>query len=321
MSNNLTNPDSSSLPYYVARYQGRSAGIKRDADYQTTMKLVQRSIPSLRSANVQDIFISTTLAAYGDELVLISEEIWPEVVSHVRTVEVTLEESIPDDLAAAIAGNVAATPQNTASLVGHRFFAKAAPRLVVDNPVATSIAPGIISITVRTPSQRILNFDNLRASITIKDIKSLIEASYGIPAALQKLDLDGTKLTDARTLEMSGVVNSAVLDLSLSTRQTMIFLVAPRGKGVLKGVEVQLTLNRTWELAALYPSAEPWSREYIQSVSWIVDVAEDGKLVNSLPREELACLSWDGISNKSPTVLPPLASDQLAKQLSPTPDS
>jgi hypothetical protein len=59
---------------------------------QTTMKLVQNSIPLLRSSEIQNIFISTTLAEYDELLVQISEETWPDVVGRVKEIEVTLEE-------------------------------------------------------------------------------------------------------------------------------------------------------------------------------------------------------------------------------------
>ncbi|KAG8721889.1 hypothetical protein FRC08_009146 [Ceratobasidium sp. 394] len=91
MSNNQTHPGTSNLPYYVATYKSRSVAIKRDPDYQTTIQLVQKSIPKLHPANVQDIFISTTLTNYGDALVQVSEEIWPDIVGDVKTVEITLE--------------------------------------------------------------------------------------------------------------------------------------------------------------------------------------------------------------------------------------
>ncbi|KAG9123099.1 hypothetical protein FRC07_000235, partial [Ceratobasidium sp. 392] len=93
MSNNLASADPPSRPYYVATYQGRAVAIKRDANYENTIKLLQKSIPKLRSADIRDIFISTTIPGYGDTLVQISEDIWPDFVDQVKDVEVTLEGS------------------------------------------------------------------------------------------------------------------------------------------------------------------------------------------------------------------------------------
>ncbi|KAG9120685.1 hypothetical protein FRC07_003719 [Ceratobasidium sp. 392] len=95
MSNNLPGSDKSDLPYFVATYKGRAVAIKRDASYEATIKLVQKSIPKLRSIDTQDIFISTTLADYGDALIQISEDIWPEIVHSIKTVEITRDE--PDE--------------------------------------------------------------------------------------------------------------------------------------------------------------------------------------------------------------------------------
>jgi hypothetical protein len=64
------------------------------------MKLVQKSIPRLRSAKIEDIFISTTLAEYDDLMVQISEETWGDVVDRVKAVEVTLDETVEDAVGA-----------------------------------------------------------------------------------------------------------------------------------------------------------------------------------------------------------------------------
>ncbi|KAG8736601.1 hypothetical protein FRC10_009136 [Ceratobasidium sp. 414] len=98
-------------------------------------------------------------------------------------------------------------------------------------------------------SHKVLKFDNLHRSTKIKDIKSLIEAQYGVPAALQKLDLSDGVLGDTVTLAQSGIISSKTLGLSLDTRHTMIYLFASRDQGrVLKKVEVKLSLDRAWEL-------------------------------------------------------------------------
>ncbi|KAG8762342.1 hypothetical protein FRC12_009092 [Ceratobasidium sp. 428] len=85
-------PDKSDLPYYVATYKGRAVAIKRDKNYEATIKLIQKSIPKLRSIDVQNIFVSTVLGDYGDALIQISEEIWPDVFENIKMVEITLDD-------------------------------------------------------------------------------------------------------------------------------------------------------------------------------------------------------------------------------------
>ncbi|KAG8728653.1 hypothetical protein FRC10_004728 [Ceratobasidium sp. 414] len=104
MSNNIANPDAPNLPYYVATFQGRSVAIKRDPDYQNTIKIVQKSIARLRGVDAQDILISTALADYGGAVVQICEEIWPDVVGDIRTVEITLDD--PTDAGHPASGRV-----------------------------------------------------------------------------------------------------------------------------------------------------------------------------------------------------------------------
>jgi hypothetical protein len=64
---------------------------------QTTIKLIQKSVPLLRSAKIEDIFMSTTLAEYDDLVVQISEEMWPDVFDRIKEIEVTLEEHSSGD--------------------------------------------------------------------------------------------------------------------------------------------------------------------------------------------------------------------------------
>jgi hypothetical protein len=76
------------------------------------MKLVQKSIPQLRSAKIEDIFISATLAEYEDLVLQITEETWPDVVNQIKAVEVTLDEPadlVPGTTSAAVgsSGNAA----------------------------------------------------------------------------------------------------------------------------------------------------------------------------------------------------------------------
>ncbi|KAG9075688.1 hypothetical protein FRC06_009950, partial [Ceratobasidium sp. 370] len=285
---------------------------------QTTIKLVQKSIPNLRSANLQDIFISTTFADNDDRLVLVSEEIWPEVSGHVKNIEVTLEDQPTDASHMPLDSGsvkVSAAPQDTIGPIAPGTRPQTAPRQISNDPTTTPIeSSGSVSITIHTPSHRDLKFSDLHASTTIKDVKSLIETEHGIPAPLQSLELAGKRLDDMKTLQQSGVTDSRACDLTLATRQTMIYLFAPRrnaskGKGVLKAVDVQLSVDRAWELATLYPETSP--KSFIQSVSWTVDVHEDGTLADRGSQTELSCLFWDGIPVTSMVIAPPLSSQSV----------
>ncbi|KAG8716388.1 hypothetical protein FRC08_009521 [Ceratobasidium sp. 394] len=322
MSNNIANPDALNLPYYVATYQGRSVAIKRDADYQNTIKLVQKSIAKLRSVDPQDILISTTLADYGGALVQISEEIWPDVVGDIKTVEVSLDD--PTDAGCPDSGGVAygkvalvrpeesvASATTVAGPITEHTPARDTPRLVDQDPANTVNDPShSIRVTVRPASQELLNLGDFRSSSTIGDIKSLIETTYRVPAILQRLDLLGQPLDDAKTLEQCRITDWTILDLYLNARQSMIYLYPDPGLQTSerfrhKDIKVQLSLNRAWELAALRPSIGAPLQEYSQAVSWTVDVASGGLLDHS-SNTEVTCLFWDGISRPAqPVILDP----------------
>ncbi|KAG8739555.1 hypothetical protein FRC10_005444 [Ceratobasidium sp. 414] len=322
MSNNLTSADPSILPYYVATYKDRSVAIKRDANYEvsrsngttdtsnTTIKLVQKSIAKLRGANAQDILISTTLSDYGGALVQISEEIWPDVVSHVKTVEVALEGD--DDTASGPTnmktGNVTWTARHE-----HTGTATATDENVLDPPTTIASCPpssdpantstdpqDSLSVTVRTPSHALLELNDLRPSTKIEDVKSLIEDRYGMPATLQSLGLLGKPLDNSMTLAQSDVTVSSIVDLSASARQCIIYLRDGPYDGYgrrlsYQNVKVQFSLNRVWELAALRHPTVTLPKDYVQSVSWNVDVAANGTLTEHGSGTKLSYLFWDGV--------------------------
>ncbi|KAG9078031.1 hypothetical protein FRC06_008563, partial [Ceratobasidium sp. 370] len=297
-------------------FRGRSVAIKRDADYQNTIKLVQKSIAKLRGVDAQDILISTTLADYGDALVQISEEIWPEVVGEVRTVEITLDDPtdgghpasgrradggdgvvVPTQLEESVAAIVTTTNPTTE-------HTRARPHQTVQDPTNTSIEPrGTFSISVRTASQQLLKLGGLRPSSIINDVKTLIETTYNVPAVLQRLDLLGQTLDDMKTLEQYHINYRTILDLCLNARQYMIYFYPHPEDLPHKDVKVKLSLNRAWELVALPPSEEALSRDYIQSMSWTVDVTEAG-LLDHGSNANFTHIFWDGISQPAQPTTP-----------------
>ncbi|KAG8716391.1 hypothetical protein FRC08_009524 [Ceratobasidium sp. 394] len=303
MSNNQTHPDASNLPYYVATYKSRSVAIKRDPDYQTTIKLVQKSIPKLRPANVEDIFISTTLANYGDALVQVSEEIWPDIVGDVKTVEITLESDDhaasdanmetgnQDESAATLATGLAQTTRDT----HHQASCSRDTELPVNHLTTPRDS---FSILVRTISQQYLELDNLASSSKVRDIKSLIEARYHVPAAFQRLELLGERLQDAKTLEQSGIAEWTIVDVGLGARQCM-FILFPRTAGQIKptnNIEVHFSFNRAWEFAMHRPTMAVPPEDFIQTASWKVDLTKDGVLFDHGSKAEQTYIFWDGVS-------------------------
>ncbi|KAG9075779.1 hypothetical protein FRC06_009891, partial [Ceratobasidium sp. 370] len=289
----------------------------------TTIEIVQKSIPKLRSADTQDIFISTALSDYGGALVQISEEIWPDVVSRVKTVEITLEgdgDTI-SDAANVRAGNVVWTARSENTTI---MTAASGPN--VQASVASDDLPidphDSLSITVRTPSQTLLELNDLRPSLNIKDVKHLIEATYGMPAALQRLDLLGKPLGDSMALSQFKGTPLPIVDLIVNARQSMICLFPGRGRNgrypSYENIDIRLSLNRAWELAALRRSTEGLPKDHDQSVSWNIDVAQNGVLTEHGSQTKLTYLFWDGLTqNTQPATPAPHPSPSQSPELSP----
>ncbi|KAG8736158.1 hypothetical protein FRC10_009642 [Ceratobasidium sp. 414] len=296
MANNQAHPDSSNLPYYVATYKGRSVAIKRDADYQNTIKLVQKSIPKLRPADTQDIFMSTTLVNYGDALVQISEEIWPDVVGDVKSVEITLEN---DDRAASDFADVGTGNQNedAAAAVQDTHAEASSPRATDESVNPLTPSRDSFSISLRTVSEQRLELEDVSPSSKIRDIKSLIETRYHIPAALLKLELLGERLKDVKTLDQSCIAEWTTVDAALEARQCMIHVF--RGQDGQteppKNIEVHLSYNRAWELAMRRPTPEVPPEDFIQTASWNLDITKNGMVLDHSSNAERKYLFWDGM--------------------------
>ncbi|KAG9079583.1 hypothetical protein FRC06_007640, partial [Ceratobasidium sp. 370] len=279
---------------------------------QATIQAIQGSIPKLRLVDIPNIFVSTILADYDDTLVQISEGIWPDLVDHLKTIEITAD--FPANTNDAISGpgngqtrdvapappsenlgtaSAAVTQDTRGTITSHQDIRDIANMLLDQTSQ-------MIPITIITPSQEQLRFDMLRASTTIRTVKLLIESRYGLVAALQKLEFLQTPLDDNKTLEESGIGDGASLNLILNTRQLAIYLPAPRsndrpsGRSTFNEVKVQLSVNRAWELAALRLPVEVPTQHYTQSGTWVVEITRDGSLLHRDSGRSLVGLLWDG---------------------------
>ncbi|KAG8767530.1 hypothetical protein FRC12_006199 [Ceratobasidium sp. 428] len=288
MSNNFTHSDAPAAPYYVAKYEDWVVAIKRDESYEVTLRLIQKSIPKLRSADIQNIFISTTLPEYGHALVQIGENIWPDLVERVKDVEITLEQPDHIDYDDSMERRDAIASPDT-----EHTQKQAAPVQTSDvTATTTTDSSSRIAIDVLSTSQRIFKFNRCSPSATPGELKSYIEAKHGVPAALQTIKCLGKSLQDAATLNQSGVTDGSTLSLGLNTRKTMIyFCPSSRAKDIVFGIK----LNRAWELIALKSSAASPPKDYIQTKTWRINITKESMLYDHYSKQTHRYLFWDGL--------------------------
>jgi hypothetical protein len=164
----------------------------------------------------------------------------------------------------------------------------------------------LLSITVRTLANKILQFDGLHPSTTIRDVKLLIESEHNVPAALQTLNLLDKSLDDQRAFDQCGITNGTVVTLVMNLRKPMIYLFGKLTGNDLNGtwvkdstgtqnIEVRLSLDRAWELAVMNPSMKISSGDYVQSATWSVDANSYGRLLDRASGQAMSCLFWDGL--------------------------
>ncbi|KAG9121642.1 hypothetical protein FRC07_002331 [Ceratobasidium sp. 392] len=291
MSDYRNSSSSSNPTYLIMKYRDRSVAIKRDPDYQNTIRLVQNSISRLRPSDARNIILFTTLPGCEGALVQISESVWPDIISEVKFVEITLDgdDVAPPTITGAGTGSTAQIARDRAEIT----------------PADSTIRA--IAVTLRTPSLKLVKFKGLHSSTTVRDVKFLIETRYGIPAALQKLCL------------FNILPSSKIVDVLVQARKSMIYLLpgsSQSSRGLsYSNVEVQVSLNRSWELANLRPATEKELEDYFQSASWVVDVSGDGILLERGSKAELTYLFWDGMTSPvqtSPSLAPSRSLNQLA---------
>jgi hypothetical protein len=162
-----------------------------------------------------------------------------------------------------------------------------------------------ISIIVRTLENKRMQFDGLDPATTIQAIKLLIQARHSVPAALQWLGLSGKPLDDQKTLDHCGITDNTVVDFTVRSRKTMLYLILgqPYWSGhswrytykSTQGIKVRLALDHALDISILHPSIKPVSGDYVQSVTWSVDLQSDGTLLEHNSGNQVTYLSWDGL--------------------------
>ncbi|KAG8753434.1 hypothetical protein FRC12_011546 [Ceratobasidium sp. 428] len=310
MSNNLIHPEALVTPYFVAKYQGRAVAIKRNESYEATIQHLQKSIPKLRSTDIQDIFMATTLPDYGDALIQISEDMWPGFVGWVKEVEVTMED--PNEVDDTVGPRPSGANADLGS-VGAQV--QVTPTQVISSDATITVNSfGPISLTILTTSQISFTLNDLPRSTTIGQIKSRIEAEQDIPADLQNLEFLGGPLQDHMTLLQCGLVNDSVLSLFLDTKRQTVICFPQAQKPPYENITLQIQLNRSWELMTLHPSVQTPSEDRVQTMLWNVDVTGYGEIYDRHSGQKVRCLLWDGISARLPTPSDPPQPNVLQDQ-------
>ncbi|QRV96096.1 ubiquitin family protein [Ceratobasidium sp. AG-Ba] len=309
MSNNVNSPGPAPLPYYLASFKGRIA----------TIKLIQKSILALGSLEPQNIIISTSFPDYGDVLAQVSEEIWPDIVGDVKTIEITLEEINGPGIETAPTNettSVTFTPRglkpevDRTSETNSRQFSvttsgpTSTPALNDPKGLSTDHT-GPLSITLRTTSRDLIPLNDLPESVTVRDVKNNIEARHGIPEVLQDISISGEKLDDDLELKRSAAIKGEPVDLVLHTRKSKIYVLAaynsPTYRYVpLQNVKLQLSLNRKWEISAFQATCDVLS-DHIEHHSWTISLSDVSKLFDHDRESVLHWLQWDGSPSTRPS--------------------
>ncbi|KAG8709247.1 hypothetical protein FRC08_018450 [Ceratobasidium sp. 394] len=80
------------VPLIMVKYEGRSVVVRRRSDYEATIRSVKEVFPSLRTLDDQNIHLSAVLKEFGEDSVEISQDVWSDLVSQIKVVQVSVDD-------------------------------------------------------------------------------------------------------------------------------------------------------------------------------------------------------------------------------------
>ncbi|VDB95548.1 unnamed protein product [Peniophora sp. CBMAI 1063] len=276
----------------VVVYLKRRVVIRRDADYQSTLSTIKRSLRALAHVPASDIIIkSNTIPHQEGEYVDISEDAWPDLVarSYLRTVTVELEEPI-----------------------GHPVVRP--PPFPLPAPIPRSL-PGTTNNTHK-PSLRLEFTDyaqtihvNMKYNMRIASALPLVAERLGKCRDSIRMTYEGSRIHDDETASMLNMEDGDVVYVSIEQvgGKPVIYL-SPPSSGPAIDATVELELSAPWSLSALYP-VRPGSirtdSSYGQKTSWTVRADPYGVLYDKATETEVSYLYWEAITNPPRPLTPP----------------
>ncbi|KAG8709246.1 hypothetical protein FRC08_018449 [Ceratobasidium sp. 394] len=75
----------------VVKYEGRMVAVRMTPNYEAMIKSVKEPFPSLQSLNDENIHLSASLPGFGKDWVEISRDLWPDMVSQLKTVRISVQ--------------------------------------------------------------------------------------------------------------------------------------------------------------------------------------------------------------------------------------
>ncbi|KAF8603243.1 hypothetical protein BDV93DRAFT_544909 [Ceratobasidium sp. AG-I] len=267
-----------SLPFLVVEYQGRKTALRR-GNYKSAIASVKNSIKALRSVPPDEIMIFSRFKEFKNDLIHLTEEVWPDVISDLTEIKVVLErDAVPARLPLALE----APP--------------AAPVKQRSNPSSSLKAVGEFEIYAYTSAGKETSLQ-VTQTTTFDTIYGMVAAKEGVCPDSFRLLYNGDRVIPSWSISSYNIGPGDALDISVEQAggKPVIYIFAPQSQ---RDVQVQLSLVDSWSFSALYPPTSimpgpATNPRLAQSVSWTVDASPDGTLVDKGTNREVSYLFWE----------------------------
>jgi hypothetical protein len=136
--------------------------------------------------------------------------------------------------------------------------------------------------------------------MSVFDLKHLVFNREGIPPCQSRLIFAGKQLEDGNTLDSSSIIHKSTIHLvlRLAGGKPVVYLFPPVPRS---NISVRLSLVKSWQFSALYPST-PIEEDSTgncssmgQTVVWSVDAKPDGTLYDHRTSREVSYLFWEAL--------------------------
>lgn len=172
----------------VVEHNGQKTTIPRNSDYQKTIASIKKNIRSLKAVS-DDQLILLTLLKEVDDHVQITPDQWADFLPRLNLIRVKLDNEL-----------------NASSVFSDNCRQCPTP------------LPAGEQIILMTRMGRTTTYNVNLSTLTVYDLKELIEDKEGDPVGRQLLTFDGRRLMDKKRLADYGIKNGSTIQISSNIR-------------------------------------------------------------------------------------------------------
>ncbi|KAI0088379.1 hypothetical protein BDY19DRAFT_195320 [Irpex rosettiformis] len=191
--------------------------IRRQPDYAAAITAIRKA-RTMEALRTESFYLKAVIPGCGDELCEVSEDMWADLVSALQSVMVVLDtrpsKSAENPINTSLKWARVPPAEISTSLPPARSPTLPTPPLSPNVDYVNSVPRNIGPYVILKPLTGQHQFQSVHSrDITVWELKSLVQASQGIPTERQRLVHAGKQLDDRQTLRQAGVPLGSTIDL------------------------------------------------------------------------------------------------------------